>query len=534
MSDINVPFEEEFDELVLEYSPSQADSDDEGFSANLAKSIPDDVLRVIANEEMESFDEEWSYEDGWRKQLQEGIKLLGTTFEERSEPFKGACGATHPLLAEAGVQFQSSAYKVLCPSGGPVKTQILGRKTREVEEQAKRVKDYLNYNLTTVMREWESDTDSMLFWLPFAGSMFRKVYFDRNLNRPRMKMIHPENFILGHHSESLESAEAYTHIIDKTKDTLIRDIENGLYRQIALSPGTTGEYGSDSEVKDEAMKAYGIDNTQEPKEDKSFKVLERHVVRNISDIGDWEDEYCGNTDLAHPYIISIDKESEQILGIRRNWRQGDENYEKKVWFGHYKFLPGLGPKGFSLLHMVGGLSRTATAALRQLIDAGTFATLPAGFKRRGTRIQGGEELIKPGEFKDVDYYGDRLESAFMPLPFEEPSMVLFQLLGFVVQAGQRYTSTTDPMVGDGDQSGPVGTTVALIEQGQKVFSSIHKRLYNAQKAELEILAEIISDTMETDEYPYRVVGGDRKILRTDFDDRVDVVPVADPNDTYCL
>jgi hypothetical protein len=439
----------------------------------------------------------------------------------RTEPFQGASGATHPVLAEAVTQFQAMAYKELLPSDGPVRTQIVGAITPQKEQQAQRVKDFMNYQIMDQMQEYEPEFDQMLFHLPLAGSSFKKVYYDDLLGRAVSKFVPADDLIVPYTATSLDDAESVIHTIKISENDLRKQQVTGFYSDIELSPPAVTE----DKVTEKERELEGTKKTGKPGD--VYTLLECHInldLEGFEDIGpDGEP-----TGIKLPYIVTIEEGSTKVLSIRRNYAPNDPKKNKIQYFVHFKFLPGLGFYGFGLIHMIGGLSRTATTALRQLLDAGTLSNLPAGFKQRGVRVRDEASPIQPGEFKDVDAPGGSLRDAFYPLPYKEPSQTLLALMGIVVQAGQRFASITEMQVGDGNQNAAVGTTIALLERGSKVMSAIHKRLYGALKKEFKLLAKIIK-TYLPPVYPYDVVGGAKEIKQTDFDDRVDIIPVADPN-----
>ena len=451
-----------------------------------------------------------------------GLDLLGFKYENRTEPFQGASGATHPVLAEAVTQFQAQAYKELLPADGPVRTQIVGVVSPPVEQQATRVKDYMNYLIMDQMKEYEEEFDSMLFHLPLAGSTFKKVYYDVPLARVVSKFVPADELVVPYTATSLDDAESVIHVVKMSENELRKQQVNGFYRDIDLAPP------GNVEQNDVEKKEKELDGTKKVgKQDTMYTLLECHV--NLDLEGFEEVGADGQpTGVKLPYIVTVEEGSRLVLSIRRNYAPDDLKKNKIQYFVHFKFLPGLGFYGFGLIHMIGGLSRTATSALRQLLDAGTLSNLPAGFKQRGVRVRDEAAPIQPGEFKDVDAPGGNLRDAFFPLPYKEPSQTLLNLLGIVVQAGQRFAAIADMQVGDGNQGAAVGTTIALLERGSRVMSAIHKRCYAGMKDEFRLLAKAVAQYLPP-EYPYDVVGGQRNIKQADFDDRIDVVPVADPN-----
>ena len=489
--------------------------------ANLAEFMEDDALNSLASELQESYDEYKSSRSDWEDGYIKGLDLLGFKYENRSEPFQGASGATHPVLAEAVTQFQALAYKELLPSDGPVRTQIVGKIDAMREQQAQRVKEFMNYQLMINMKEYEPEFDQMLFNLPLAGSTFKKVYFDAVLGRSVSKFVPAEDLVVPYSATSLEDAEAIVHVIKMSGNELRKQQISGFYKDSDI-----GDPGYDTnDVKEKKDK---IDGVSRGVSSEMHTLLECHVELDLEGYEDKNIETGEETGIKLPYIVTVHDETGNVLSIRRNYGAQDPLKKKKEYFVHFKFLPGLGFYGFGLIHMIGGLSRTATAALRQLLDAGTLSNLPAGFKQRGIRVRDEAQPLQPGEFRDVDAPGGNLRDAFMPLPFKEPSGTLLQLMGVVVQAGQRFASIADMQVGDGNQSAAVGTTVALLERGSRVMSAIHKRLYQGMKCEFMLLGDNFA-TYLPKMYPYDIVGGQRQVFAADFDNRIDIIPVADPN-----
>jgi len=484
---------------------------------NLAEVIDPSSLQTLASELVDAFEQDKDSRKDWLDVFTKGLELLGIKTEEREEPFPGATGVHHPLLSEAVTQFQAQAYKELLPSGGPVKTRVMGNESPEAMDQSQRVKEFMNYQITEVMQEYDPEMDSLLFYLPLAGSAFKKVYYDNLLGRATSRLVKAEDLVVAYETTDLETSPRFTHVISMTGNDLKKLQMNGTYRDVQI-----GEAGVDLEYNEAKEKIDELQGIQPPLADyNEYSVLELHVNLELPDID--------NYGFAVPYIVTILEDSDEILSIRRNWEQGDELFRKKEYFVHYKFLPGLGFYGFGLIHMIGGLTKSATSILRQLIDAGTLSNLPAGFKARGMRVQGEDEPLRPGEFRDVDVPGGTIRDALMPLPYKEPSSVLTQLLGVIIDSGRRFASIADMQVGDiGSQQLPVGTTVAMLERGTKVMSAIHKRLHFAQKKEFRLLAKIFSRSLPP-VYPYDVPGASREIKITDFDDRVDIIPVSDPN-----
>ena len=545
--EFNLPGEEQIQEQVVEEAQEQAQSPedvevvenedgsvdinldpataspeggDEHY-ANLSEFLPDDVLAELASDLNSKYMDYSSSRKDWEKTYTQGLDLLGFKYDQRTEPFQGASGATHPVLAEAVTQFQALAYKELLPADGPVRTQILGMPTPEKADQANRVKDFMNYQIMDQMKEYEPEFDQMLFNLPLAGSAFKKVYYDEMEQRAVSKFVPADDLIVPYTATSLDDAEAIIHRVKISENDLRKQQVSGFYRDIDI--GKPMDRETDVEKKERELEGF-----RKTKDEDVYTLLECHVDLDLEGFEDMNQQTGEPSGIKIPYIVTLEEGSREILSIRRNYEAGDPMKRKIQYFVHFKFLPGLGFYGFGLIHMIGGLSRTATAALRQLLDAGTLSNLPAGFKMRGIRIRDDAQSIQPGEFRDVDAPGGNLRDSFMMLPFKEPSQTLLSLMGVVVQAGQRFASIADLQVGDGNQQAAVGTTVALLERGSRTMSAIHKRIYSALKNEFKILARVFKLYLPP-EYPYDVVGGQRMIKQTDFDDRVDILPVADPN-----
>jgi len=490
---------------------------------NLAELLPEDILGPLGSELYQNFQDYKNSRADWEQAYTQGLDLLGFKYEQRTEPFQGASSATHPVLAEAVTQFQALAYKELLPSDGPVRTQIIGNTSREKEDQAVRVRDFMNYQIMDVMKEYEPEFDQMLFYLPLSGSTFKKVYYDDLLGRAVSKFVPAEDLVVPYSATSLDDAEAIMHVIKMSGNELRKQQVAGFYKDLDLLPSDDSAVDT-SDIKSKERQIQGV--TKSGYED-IFTLIECHVNLDLEGFED-RDPNGEMTGIKLPYIVTIEEGSREILSIRRNYEIGDPKKNKIQYFIQFKFLPGLGFYGFGLIHMIGGLSRTATQALRQLLDAGTLSNLPAGFKMRGIRIRDDAQSIQPGEFRDVDAPGGNIRDAFMTLPYKEPSQTLLALMGVVVQAGQRFASIADIQVGDGNQQAAVGTTVALLERGSRTMSAIHKRLYASLKLEFKLLSRVFKLYLPQ-EYPYDVVGGQKNIKQTDFDDRIDIVPVADPN-----
>ena len=489
--------------------------------ANLAEFLDDSILGEIGSDLQEKYTDYKSSRQDWEKTYVNGLDLLGFNYKTRTQPFRNASGVTHPVLAEAVTQFQAQAYKELLPAGGPVRTEILGLSDRNKEDQAVRVKDFMNYQIMNVMKEYEPEFDQMLFYLPLSGSTFKKVYYDSMLQRAVSKFIPSDDLIVPYTATSLEDAEAIIHVIKISENDLKKQQVSGFYKDVDLGEPPLQQ----DEIEKKQLELQGI---RISKQADVFTLLECHVDLDLQGFEDKDPQTGEPTGIKLPYVVTIEEGSREVLSIRRNYKANDPLKRKTNYFVHFKFLPGLGFYGFGLIHMIGGLSRTATQALRQLLDAGTLANLPSGFKMRGIRVRDDAQPIQPGEFRDVDAPGGNLRDAFMPLPFKGPDQTLLQLMGIVVNAGQRFASIADAQVGDMNQQAAVGTTMALLERGSRVMSAIHKRLYSALKNEFELLAKVFS-TYLPPVYPYDVVGGQRQIKQADFDDKVDVLPIADPN-----
>ena len=511
--------EEENGDVVVDFEP-MAEMVEGGFDENLAETLSDMELARISGDLVSEFESNKASRQEWEDTYSNGLELLGFAYEERTQPFRGASGVTHPLLAEAATQFQAQAFNELLPASGPVRTVVLGKETRDKVDQAARVKQFMNYYITNVMEEYTPDMDQMLFYLPLAGSTFKKVYYDSNLSRIVAKFVPAENLVVPYDTSDLETCPNVTQVVKMSLNDLRKMQVAGFYLDIPVLPAQQDI----DEVTSEMDRIGGFEPSQI---DYDCTLLECHVDLDLEGHEDMGED-GEPTGIKLPYVVTISQDNGQILSIRRNYREDDPIRKKINYFVHYKFLPGFGFYGLGLIHTIGGLSRTATAALRQLIDAGTLSNLPAGFKARGLRIRDDDDPLQPGEFRDVDAPGGAIRDSLMPLPFKGPDQTLFNLLGFVVQAGQRFATITDMKVGDGNQQAAVGTTIAMLEQGSRVMSAVHKRLHYAMRQEFKILARVMSESLPQ-EYPYSVAGDDQTIMAEDFDDRVDVVPVSNPN-----
>ena len=505
----------------IDFDPnSVAGTESDQHFSNLAEIMDDQYLDELGSKLYDQYTEYKESRADWEQSYREGLDLLGFKYERRTEPFRNASGVNHPVLAEAVTQFQAQAYKELLPADGPVRSQVLGDLTDQKQDQATRVKDFMNYQIMDQMEEYEPEFDQMLFYLPLSGSTFKKIYYDDLLGRAVSKFIPADDLIVPYSANSLEDAEAIVHVLKMSENELRKQQVSGFYKDIPLGEPPVTE----NQLEDKKLQLEGI--SKDGQQDQ-FNILEMHLdldLEGFEDVGQ-DGEATG---IKIPYIVTILESTNKILSIRRNYTEDDPLKEKIKYFVQFKFLPGTGFYGFGLIHMIGGLTRTATAALRQLLDAGTLANLPAGFKTRGIRIRDDAQPLQPGEFRDVDAPGGNIKDQFMQLPFKGPDQTLLQLMGVVVQGAQRFASIADAQVGDMNQAAAVGTTVALLERGSRVMSAIHKRLYVGLKQEFKLLAEVFK-TYLPPEYPYDVPGASRNVKVTDFDDKVDILPVADPN-----
>ena len=495
-----------------EASEMEASEDIAEWFGDLSETLDEDDLVEISNNVLDNFEADKDSRAEWESMFERGFDLLGLKLEQGTEPFEGACTAVHPLLIESAVKFQSKASGELFPSSGPVKAQILGKSTPEKELQANRVQSFMNFQLTEQMPEYFDEFERMLFHLPLIGSAFKKLYYDATTKRPHSEFISIDQFYVSYYATDLANADRYTHVIYRSPVELAKDIRAGVYQDIDLPTPSSNNITPFTEKMDTIL---GLSPSSD--NDPQYVLLEQHCYLNIED----EDEAC-------PYIVTIEQQSKQVLSIRRNYKQDDLNKEKINHFVHYRFVPGFGFYGLGLIHFLGNLTMSATAAMRSLIDAGQFANLPGGFKAKGVRMVGDNDPISPGEFKEVEATGIDLSKAIVPLPYKEPSSTLFQMLNFVTAAGQKFADSTEQVISDAASYGPVGTTMALLEASSKFFSAIHKRLHKSQKDEFRILARIDYDYLPN-EYPYDVPYEDRSIFKNDFDGRIDIIPVSDPN-----
>tara|TARA_R100001440_G_scaffold11671_2_gene20692 strand:+ start:28 stop:2490 length:2463 start_codon:yes stop_codon:yes gene_type:complete len=499
------------------------EAQDMGFDDNLAEALEESELDKIASDLIAGIEADKSSREDWEKTYTDGLKYLGMKFDDdRSEPFEGASGVIHPLLGEAVTTFQAQAYKELLPAGGPVKTQVLGNYDSNIELQAQRVKEFMNYQIVHKMEEYDQELDQMLFYLPLAGSAFKKIYYDENLGRAVSKFVAPEDLIVPYYTTDLESCNRITNIV-KLSENEVKKLQNvGFYRDVPIETGE--DTIQNSQVDEEIDKLSGV----QPSYDDSEVAVLYEIHANLDIVG-FEDTDGGNpTGVKLPYIVTIDSHTKKVLSIRRNFRQEDPLKNKIEYFVHFKFLPGLGFYGFGLTHMIGGLSKASTSIMRQLIDAGTLANLPAGFKTRGIRIRDEDTPLQPGEFRDVDAPGGSLRESIQPLPFKEPSGTLLNLLGILVDSGKTFASIAEINTGQGNPQAPVGTTMALLERSTKVLSAIHKRLHNAQRKEFKILSEVFQEYLPN-EYPYMTPDGNQEVGAQDFSNRVDIIPVSNPD-----
>jgi|TARA_R100001530_G_scaffold64311_2_gene46194 hypothetical protein len=492
------------------------------FYRNLAEEIDERELSALANDILSMYKEDRESRADWERTYSEGLSLLGMESDERSQPFQGASGVYHPLLSEAVAQFQASAYKELLPAGGPVSTRVIGRVTPERTTQAARVKEFMNYQITEVMQEYDPELDQMLFYLPLSGSSFKKIYYDEGLDRAVCKFITSEDLVVPYETTDLQSASRITHMVRQNINDVRKLQASGFYRDIELIPSEEPQ----TSVTEKVDELEGLQPTAYSSSD-IMTILECHIDLDLSGFEDSKDD-GEPTGIKLPYIVTMEEDCSQILSIRRNWEEQDSLQLKKQYFVHYKFLPGLGFYGFGLIHMIGGLSKSATSLMRQLIDAGTLANLPAGFKARGLRVRNDDEPLQPGEWRDIDAPGGALRDSLLPLPYKEPSGTLLNLLGILVDSGRRFAAITEMQTGDMTEAMPVGTTVALLEKGMQVMSAIHKRLHYSQKIEFRLLAETFSEYLP-EEYPFEVAGGERIIKVGDFSAQIDVLPHSDPN-----
>tara|TARA_R100001086_G_scaffold168174_1_gene91385 strand:- start:260 stop:2731 length:2472 start_codon:yes stop_codon:yes gene_type:complete len=505
---------------MMGQGPVEVATEQYNHDANLAEILDEATLGEISSDLRGKYEDDLESSAEWRETYTKGLDLLGIKYQERTEPFQGASGVTHPLISESVTQFQAQAYKEMLPAGGPVRTKVLGMETREKQDQATRVKEFMNYQITEIMEEFDPDTDQMLFYLPLSGSTFKKVYFDATKNRAVSKFVPSEDLIIPYSATDLATSPRVTHVLRMDENEVRKLQVAGIFKDVDISSSELEE----DPVKDKINEIEGVSKSYS---DDMYSILEIHADLDIEGFEDLGAD-GQPTGIKLPYIVTIDHGSGKILSIIRNYDQNDPTKRKRQYFVHYKFLPGLGFYGFGLIHMIGGLGRAATSILRQLIDAGTLANLPSGFKARGIRIRNDDEPLSPGEFRDIDAPGGSIRDSIIPLPFKEPSGTLAQLLGSLIEGGRRFVSIADQQISNMNQEMPVGTTVALLERGMKVMSAIHKRLHYSQKTEFRLLARIFSENLPPI-YPYEVSGASAEVKMQDFDGRVDILPVSDPN-----
>ena len=509
------------EKVRVDIDQDQTEKDEEVFErnhyTNLAEELDEKEVAKIGKDLVRAFEDDKSSRKNWEDQYSKGLRMLGVIVEDRQDPFPGASGVHHPLLAEAATQFQARAIAEMFPAGGPVKTQIIGKTTDKKLEQAQRVQDFMNFQVTQEIPDYFNELDQMLFYLALAGSAFKKIYFDNTLDRICSKFVPAEEFVISMENTDLETADRYTQVMKLTRTEIRKHQISGYYKDVPLTKSDPNTGATSGDMVEQTLQR--LEGMTPSMASKIHTLLEVHT--NI-DLGEDKDE------LALPYIITIDYESQRVLSIRRNWKEEDSLKRKRTYFIHYKYLPGLGFYGFGLIQMIGGLQHASTGALRALLDSAAFANLNGGFRAKGARIEGGDITISPGEWVEVEAYGDDLRKSFIPLPFKEPSPTLLQLLGVLTESGRRFASIADAMIGDSAGSGPVGTTIALIEQGSKVFSAIHKRIHQAQGREFKLIYELNGEYLD-DEYSFEVIGENKKIRRKDFSASISVVPVSDPN-----
>ncbi len=508
-----VEFKNPTEELL---SDEQIEETDDEFYRNLADEIDDDVLQDISQEVYDNFVADKDSRGEWESMFERGFDLLGLKLEEASEPFEGACTAVHPVLIESAVKFQSKATQELFPASGPVKSQIIGNVSEEKEDQAQRVEEFMNYQVTDQMSEYFDEFERMLFHLPLIGSAFKKIYFDSGLNRPVSEFVPIDQFYVSYYAADLRRADRYTHVIYRSPVEMRRDIAAGMYEDVELPEASIPQSSAMSQKMDNIM---GLSPSGD--NDPQYVLLEQHCYLDLEGFEDEED-------IALPYIVTIEEKSRKILSIRRNYDKDDPRKEKKIFFTHYRFVPGFGFYGLGLIHFLGNLTMTATAAMRSLVDAGQFANLPGGFKAKGMRIVGDNDPISPGEFKEVEATGNDISKMIINLPYKEPSQTLLQMLNFVTSTAQKFADSTEQVIADGVNYGPVGTTMALLEASSKFFSAIHKRLHKSQKEEFKLLGRINYEYLPS-ESMCDIPNGTLKIYRNDFDGRIDIIPVSDPN-----
>ena len=504
-------------DIEIELSPDKEGTDEE-FNANLADFMDDSVLGKLGNELIDNFDKDINDRKDWIRTYVEGLKLLGLKYEERTEPWAGACGVFHPMLTESVVRFQSEGIMETFPAAGPVKTQILGEDTPVKEEAATRVREDMNYQLTEVMLEYRPEHEKLLWNLPIAGSAFKKVYYDPSLGRQVAMFIPAEDIVVPYGASNLERAERVTHVMRKTENEVLKLQEAGFYSDVDL-----GEPSSElDDIEKQKAEEMGMSAVQ----DERFRILEMHVDLDLEGY-EHEDEDGEVTGIALPYVVTVEKGTQKVLAIRRNWYEGDELHTKRQHFVHYQYIPGFGFYGYGLIHLIGGYAKSATMLIRQLVDAGTLSNLPGGLKSRGLRVKGDDTPIAPGEFRDVDVPSGSIRDNILPLPYKEPSQVLFALFQNIVQEGRQFASAGDMKVSDMSAQAPVGTTLAILERTLKVMGAVQARMHYSMRQEFRLLKAIIAD-YTPEEYDYDPIDGSRKAKKADYD-MVAVIPVSDPN-----
>jgi hypothetical protein len=506
--------------MIIDFDPNAKEMGNVEFDSNLAEFIDDDVLQELGSKLVGDYNGDKDSRSEWEETYTKGLDQLGLKIEERTTPWSGACGVFHPMLSEAVIRFQSQSITEMFPAAGPVRTKIVGKITEEKEKQSQRVEDYLNYLLTHEMSEYRTETEKMLFSLPLAGSAFRKVYFDPSLDRPSSIFVPAEDVVVNYGASDLETCERATHVMRKSSNTVRKMQVNGFYRDVDIPDGSQKM----SDITKKYDEITGESDTYNY--DQSHTILEMQVDLDLEGFED-TDSSGKQTGIAIPYVVTIDYPSGIILSIRRNYYEDDSAKLRRMHFVHYQYLPGLGFYGFGLIHMVGGLAKSATSILRQLVDAGTLSNLPGGLKARGLRIKGDDTPIMPGEFRDVDVPGGAIRDNITFLPYKEPSGTLYNLLQNIVEEGRRFASMSDMKISDMNNQAPVGTTLALLERNQKVMSAVQSRLHASMRKEFDILVGIVKDFTDPS-YPYETDEGE-DIKAEDFDNRVDVLPVSDPN-----
>ena len=518
----SIEVDPETGDITVDLMPEQNEVEIEidmnaGFYENLADNLDEERLDEIGNTVIEKYQADKDSRSEWESMFERGFDLLGLKLEDTTEPFEGAATAVHPLIIESAVKFQSKASQELFPPKGPVRAQVLGEVTLEREQQANRVQNFMNYQLTDQMPEYFDEFERMLFHLPLIGSAIKKIYYDSSIGRPVSEFVPIDQFYISYYATDLMRADRYTHVVYRSPLELARYIDAGMYSDVELPSAGIPDLSGMAEKMDTVLGLSPAADT-----DEQYVLLEQHCYLEMPE------DKMHDSSIACPYIVTVEEQSGKVLSIRRNWNEGDSKYEKKLHFTHYRYVPGFGFYGLGLIHFLGNLTMSATAAMRSLLDAGQFANLPGGFKAKGVRIVGDNDPIAPGEFKEVEATGVDLTKSIVPLPFKEPSTALFNMLGFVTSAGQKFADSTEQVIADSGGYGPVGTTMALLEASSKFFSAIHKRLHKSQRDEFKILKRIDSEYLPN-EYPYDLPGMQEKVFKKDFGACIDVIPVSDPN-----